>query len=96
MGADRKNPDLQNLLLDPYFSNAIDVGQTGWRNIVTVAADNGIPIPGFSSTLSYYDTYRAAVLPARLVQAQRDFFWAYAYERIDKPRGQFFHTYWED
>ena len=86
MGADRKNPDLQNLLLDPYFSNAIDVGQTGWRNIV----------PGFSSTLSYYDTYRAAVLPARLVQAQRDFFWAYAYERIDKPRGQFFHTYWED
>jgi len=91
-----KNPDLQNLLLDPYFVKAIDASQVAWRKIIAIAVENGIPIPGFSSALSYYDTYRAEILPARLVQAQRDFFGAHTYERIDKPRGQFFHTNWED
>ena len=92
----RKSPDLQNLLLNPYFSHEIDDNQIAWRNIVAVSVENGIPIPGFSSALSYYDTYRTEVLPARLLQAQRDFFGAHTYERIDKPRGQFFHTNWED
>jgi len=90
-----KNHELSNLLLDPYFAEAIDKAQIAWRTIISVSVENGLPIPGFSSTLSYYDSYRAEILPARLVQAQRDFFGAHTYERVDKPRGQFFHTEWE-
>jgi 6-phosphogluconate dehydrogenase len=89
------DPDLSNLLLAPYFTEAVDVAQVSWRKVVAISVESGIPIPGFSSALSYYDSYRAETLPARLVQAQRDFFGAHTYERIDKPRGEFFHTEWE-
>ena len=90
-----KDPDLTNLLLDPYFRNAIDDSQMAWRDIIAICVTNGLPISGFSSALSYYDSYRADLLPTRLVQAQRDFFGAHTYERVDKPRGEFFHTEWE-
>lgn len=89
------DPDLNNLMLYPYFTEAIHKSQVAWRQIISVSVENGIPIPGFSSALYYYDSYRAEILPARLVQAQRDFFGAHTYERADKPRGQFFHTEWE-
>ena len=88
------NPDLSNLLLDPYFINVIEETQTAWRKTVSMAVQNGIPVPAFSSALAYYDSYRNSRLPANLLQAQRDYFGAHTYERIDKPRGQFFHTEW--
>ncbi|MEJ2053625.1 MAG: decarboxylating NADP(+)-dependent phosphogluconate dehydrogenase [Calditrichaceae bacterium] len=88
-------PDLNNLLLYPYFSDAIHDSQVAWRQIISICIENGLPVPGFNSAISYYDSYRAELLPARLVQAQRDFFGAHTYERVDKPRGQFFHTEWE-
>lgn len=90
-----KDPDLTNLLLDDHFRNAIEDSQMAWRDIVAICVTNGLPVPGFSSAISYYDSYRADILPTRLVQAQRDFFGAHTYERVDKPRGQFFHTEWE-
>lgn len=89
-----KNPTLQNLLLDDYFLKGILERQGGWRQVVAKAAEVGIPIPCTSSALSFYDGYRSAQLPANLLQATRDFFGAHTYERIDKPRGQFFHTNW--
>jgi 6-phosphogluconate dehydrogenase len=89
-----KNPDLQNLLLDPFFKNCIDVTQAGWRRVTSTAMMNGIPVPAFATALCYYDGYRSARLPANLLQAQRDFFGAHTYERIDKPRGEMFHTNW--
>jgi 6-phosphogluconate dehydrogenase len=89
-----KKPKLTNLLLDPYFRGEIKKCQKGWRNIVATAAKRGIPVPAFSTALSFYDSYRSAVLPANLLQAQRDFFGAHTYERVDKPRGEFFHTNW--
>ena len=89
------NPNLTNLLLYPYFTEAIKKSQVAWRQIISISVENGIPIPGFSSALYYYDSYRTKCLPARLIQAQRDFFGAHTYERVDKPRGQFFHTEWE-
>ena len=89
-----KNPDLQNLLLDDYFRNVIENNQAAWREVVSSAVTNGIPVPAFSSALAYYDGYRSAVLPANLLQAQRDYFGAHTYERVDKPRGEFFHTNW--
>ena len=89
-----KNPSLQNLLLDDYFKDAIESNQSAWRYVVATAIENGIPIPAFSSALAYYDGYRSAVLPANLLQAQRDYFGAHTYERVDRPRGQFFHTNW--
>jgi 6-phosphogluconate dehydrogenase len=89
-----KNPDLQNLLLDPFFKNCIDVTQAGWRRVTATAMINGIPVPAFATALCYYDGYRSARLPANLLQAQRDFFGAHTYERIDKPRGEMFHTNW--
>jgi 6-phosphogluconate dehydrogenase len=89
--ADKK---LSNLLLDPYFSSSIDRCQSGWRNVVATGALNGIPLPAISSALAFYDGYRCARLPANLLQAQRDFFGAHQYERVDKPRGEFFHTDW--
>ena len=89
-----KNPKLTNLLLDQYFRGEIKKSQKGWRNVVALAAKRGIPVPAFSTALSFYDSYRSAVLPANLLQAQRDFFGAHTYERVDKPRGEFFHTNW--
>ena len=88
------NPGLDNLLLDPYFTDRVLNAQEGWRRVVSAAALHGIPVPAMSSALSWFDGYRSARLPANLLQAQRDFFGAHTYERIDHPRGQFFHTNW--
>ncbi len=87
-------PDLRNLLLAPYFKEQIDACQASWRKVVAAAVCAGIPVPAFSSALAYYDGYRSARLPANLLQAQRDYFGAHTYERLDKPRGEFFHTNW--
>ena len=89
-----KRPRLSNLLLDPFFKGEVRKSQTAWRNVVAVAAKKGIPCPAFSTALSFYDSIRAERLPANLLQAQRDYFGAHTYERIDKPRGEFFHTNW--
>ncbi|EEF61979.1 decarboxylating NADP(+)-dependent phosphogluconate dehydrogenase [Pedosphaera parvula] len=88
------NPKLTNLLLDKFFKGAIKESQRSWRNVVAIAAKKGIPTPAFSTALNFYDAYRSARLPANLLQAQRDYFGAHTYERIDKPRGEFFHTNW--
>lgn len=88
------NPNLANLLLDPYFKQTIDVAQENWRNVVALAVQNGISVPTFASAISYYDAYRAERLPQNLLQAQRDYFGAHTYERIDEPRGSFFHIDW--
>lgn len=88
------NPKLKSLLLNEYFLKEIQERQHGWRQVVSKAAEIGIAAPCFSTALSFYDGYRCAQLPANLLQAQRDFFGAHTYERIDKPRGQFFHTNW--
>lgn len=90
----QKNPQLKNLLLDDFFKNALVKAQSGWRQVVSKAAELGIPSPCFSTALSFYDGYRSAVLPANLLQAQRDYFGAHTYERVDQPRGKFFHTNW--
>jgi len=92
----RSNPELSNLMLAPFFKNLLNEFQQNWREIVALATINGIPVPAFSASLGYYDSYRSAVLPANLLQAQRDFFGAHTYERTDKPRGEFFHTNWPD
>jgi 6-phosphogluconate dehydrogenase len=89
-----KSPQLHNLLLDDFFASAIGKAQQGWRAIVTTAVQLGIPMPCMSTALAFYDGYRTENLPANLLQAQRDFFGAHTYERVDKPRGQFFHTNW--
>jgi 6-phosphogluconate dehydrogenase len=89
-----RDPRLPNLLLDSYFKGEIDNAQIGWRRVVARAAENGIPLPAMSSALAFYDGYRRERLPANLLQAQRDYFGAHTYERIDRPRGQFFHTDW--
>jgi 6-phosphogluconate dehydrogenase len=89
-----KNPDLRNLLLDAYFKTEIENAQSAWRRVISAAVLSGIPLPAMSSALSFYDAYRRAWLPANLLQAQRDFFGAHTYERLDQPRGQFFHTNW--
>ena len=91
-----KNPALPNLLLDPFFNDAVAKCQKSWRNVVAAAVTSGIPVPAFSSALAYFDSYRSACLPANLLQAQRDYFGAHTYERVDKPRGQFFHTEWTE
>jgi len=88
------NPELPNLLLDPYFKDVIDQTQDAWRKVIALAVENGIPVPAFSTALAYYDSYRNERLPANLLQAQRDYFGAHTYERTDKPRGEFFHTEW--
>lgn len=88
------NPDLQNLLLDQFFTQKIEESQAGWRRVIASAVTNGIPVPCLSAGLNYYDGYRCERLPANLLQAQRDYFGAHTYERIDKPRGEFFHTNW--
>ena len=89
-----KNPELSNLLLDPFFTDAVEKAQDAWRRVIIAAVDMGVPMPAISSTLAYYDGYRAERLPANLLQAQRDYFGAHTYERLDKPRGEFFHTNW--
>jgi len=89
-----KNPQLTNLLLDGFFSRTLIGYQDSWRRAIVQAIEYGVPTPAFSTALSFYDGYRTARLPANLLQAQRDFFGAHTYERIDKPRGQFFHTNW--
>ncbi|MFH1851257.1 MAG: decarboxylating NADP(+)-dependent phosphogluconate dehydrogenase [Candidatus Neomarinimicrobiota bacterium] len=88
------NPELDNLLLDPFFRDAVTTAQAAWRRVVVKAVELGIPLPAISSALAYYDGYRSGRLPANLLQAQRDYFGAHSYERIDKPRGEFFHTNW--
>jgi 6-phosphogluconate dehydrogenase len=88
------NPNLENLLLNPYFKDVVESAQSAWRNVVKTAIDFGIPVPAFSTALSYYDSYRSAVLPANLLQAQRDYFGAHTYHRIDKPGEGPFHTDW--
>ncbi|HWB96970.1 MAG TPA: decarboxylating NADP(+)-dependent phosphogluconate dehydrogenase [Bryobacteraceae bacterium] len=89
-----KNPQLTNLLLDDFFSKVLIDYQDSWRRAIVHAIQYGVPTPAFSTALAFYDGYRTARLPANLLQAQRDFFGAHTYERIDKPRGQFFHTNW--
>jgi len=88
------DPELVNLLLDPFFKDAVVAAQESWRRVVTTAVKLGIPIPAMASALMYFDGYRTARLPANLLQAQRDYFGAHTYERVDKPRGEFFHTDW--
>ncbi|MDQ2949844.1 MAG: decarboxylating NADP(+)-dependent phosphogluconate dehydrogenase [Acidobacteriota bacterium] len=88
------NPKLTNLLLDDFFSKTLNQYEASWRRGIIKAIESGVPTPAFSTALSFYDGYRTARLPANLLQAQRDFFGAHTYERIDKPRGEFFHTNW--
>lgn len=90
----KADPALANLLLAPYFSEVVTSAQTSWRETVKLAIDCGIPVPALSTALNYYDAYRCGRLPANLLQAQRDYFGAHTYERLDRPRGQFFHTNW--
>ena len=89
-----RNPELTNLLLDPFFKETVTAAQESWRSVITAAILNGIPVPALCSALTYFDGYRAERLPANLLQAQRDYFGAHTYERIDRPRGEFFHTNW--
>ena len=89
-----KNPELENLALDSFFTEALKSAEAGWRKAVVLAIESGIPAPAFASALSYFDGYRSERLPANLLQAQRDYFGAHTYERLDKKRGEFFHTDW--
>ena len=92
----RATPALSNLMLAPFFTNLLNNFQQNWREVISMATLSGIPVPAFSASLGYYDSYRSAVLPANLLQAQRDFFGAHTYERNDQPRGEMFHTDWPD
>ncbi|WP_337032860.1 NADP-dependent phosphogluconate dehydrogenase [Paenibacillus illinoisensis] len=89
-----KDAELKNLLLDPYFQNIVESYQDAWREVVAAAVQQGIPVPGFSSALSYYDSYRTERLPANLLQAQRDYFGAHTFKRVDKE-GSFHHNWME-
>lgn len=89
-----KNPDLENLILDNFFKDVLERAQESWRNVVIHATKMGIPTPCFSTALNFFDGYRTARLPQNLLQAQRDFFGAHTYERVDKKRGEYFHTDW--
>jgi 6-phosphogluconate dehydrogenase len=89
-----KNPNLNNLLLDDYFKDVIHRCQDSWRRVVSQALVNGVPIPALSTALAFFDGYRNGRLPHNLLQAQRDYFGAHTYERLDQPRGKFFHTNW--
>jgi 6-phosphogluconate dehydrogenase len=89
-----KNPNLSNLLLDPFFKEIIESAQDSWRRVVSTSVLNGIWIPAFATALNYFDGFRNSRLPVNLLQAQRDYFGAHTYERVDKPRGEFFHTNW--
>ena len=89
-----RDPDLKNLMLDPFFREKLESAQQGWRNVIASSVSSGIPVPAFSSAIAYFDGYRSENLPANMLQAQRDYFGAHMYERVDKPRGEFFHTNW--
>ena len=89
-----RNTQLTNLLLDPYFAKQIKTAQAAWRRVVATAVLKGIPVPAMSSALAFFDGYRRASLPANLLQAQRDYFGAHTYQRVDQPRGEYFHTNW--
>lgn len=89
-----KNPELPNLLLDPFFKEKVEAAQKGWRRVCATALTNGMPVPALTAALTYFDGFRTERLPANLLQAQRDYFGAHTYERVDKPRGEFFHTNW--
>jgi len=89
-----ENPELPNLLLDPFFKEKVEASQEGWRRVVSTAIVNGIPVPAFTTALNYFDGYRSERLPANMLQAQRDYFGAHTYERVDKSRGDFYHTNW--
>ncbi len=89
-----KNPNLANLLLDDYFQAEVEAAQAGWRRVIARAVEMGVPVPAMSSALAFYDGYRRERLPANLLQAQRDYFGAHTYERVGRPRGEFFHTDW--
>ncbi|MBI5476597.1 MAG: NADP-dependent phosphogluconate dehydrogenase, partial [Ignavibacteriales bacterium] len=88
------NPNLTNLLLDPFFKEKIEKSQDAWRRVISSAVMNGIWTPAMATALNYFDGFRNSRLPANLLQAQRDYFGAHTYERLDKPRGEFFHTNW--
>jgi len=88
------NPQLENLMLDPFFKDVVLKSQESWRKVISTAVLNGIPVPALSTALEYFDGFRSERLPANLLQAQRDYFGAHTYERLDKPRGEFFHTNW--
>jgi 6-phosphogluconate dehydrogenase len=94
MQAYQDNPTLENLLLAPFFTEAIHSAQVAWRRVLAAALQHGVPTPAMSAALSFYDGYRSGVLPANLIQAQRDYFGAHTYERLDRERGAFFHTNW--
>ena len=87
-------PALTNLLLDPFFRDAVGSRQAGWRRAIVAAMLSGVPVPCLSSALSYFDGYRSERLPANMIQAQRDYFGAHTYERVDQPRGKVFHSNW--
>jgi 6-phosphogluconate dehydrogenase len=89
-----RDPSLRNLLLDPYFRDKVEAAQAAWRRVVAWAVESGVPVPAMASALAFFDGYRHERLPANLLQAQRDYFGAHTYERVDRPRGQFFHTNW--
>ena len=89
-----RDPELPNLLFDPFFADAVGRTQTSLRAVVAAAAAHGRPVPAYAAALSFYDGFRSARLPANLIQAQRDYFGAHTYERVDRPRGEFFHTDW--
>ncbi len=89
-----KNPNLENLLLDPFFESAVEEAQGAWRRVVSASVQLGVPMPAIGSALAFFDGYRCKRLPANLLQAQRDYFGAHTYERVDKPRGEFYHTNW--
>ncbi len=89
-----RDPDLENLMLDPFFKDKIESAQSSWRKVVATAIENGIPVPALATALNYYDGYRTERLPANLLQAQRDYFGAHTYERVDRPRGEFYHSNW--
>jgi len=89
-----KNPSLTNLLLDRYFKTQVEAAQPAWRRVLAKAIQRGIPAPAMSSALAFFDGYRRERLPANLLQAQRDYFGAHTYQRVDKPRGEYFHTNW--
>ena len=88
------SPDLPNLLLDPYFRAKVEAAQGAWRRVIAAAVTNGVWVPAFATALTWFDGYRCERLPANLLQAQRDYFGAHQYERVDRPRGEFFHTNW--
>jgi 6-phosphogluconate dehydrogenase len=92
----RRDPQLANLMLDSFFKDILSRTQQNWRDVVALAVRHGIPVPAFSASLGYYDSYRSARLPANLLQAQRDFFGAHTYERLDAPEGEMFHTDWPE